>query len=140
MKQEGHYDQVPKFMREKEMEIRTNFKAMLGKAVKAGVRIALGTDAGTPFNYHGSNTLQLKLYVDDGFFTPVEAIKAGTLTAAEAAGREDRLGSIEPGKQADIVVVDGDCTESLAPLLDAVELVYKAGRLVTGYTPGGTRV
>ena len=140
MKQEGHYDQVPKFMREKEMEIRTNFKSMLGKAVKAGVRIALGTDAGTPFNYHGSNALQLKLYVDDGFFTPVEAIKAGTLTAAEAAGREDRLGSIEPGKQADIVVVDGDCTESLAPLLDAVEIVYKAGRLVTGYTPGGTRV
>ena len=130
MKQKGAYNEVPKFMREKQEGIRSNFQTMLAEAIRAGVKIAFGTDAGTPFNYHGSNALQLKLYVDDGFFTPVEAVKAGALTAAEAVGREDRLGSIETGKQADIVVINGDLTGNLDPLLDAVEFVYKAGRRV----------
>ncbi len=135
MKQTGNYNQVPKFMREKQENIRNDFSSMLSKAIGAGVKIAFGTDAGTPFNYHGNNALQLKLYVDDGFFTPAEAIKAGTLTAAEAIGREERLGSIEPGKQADIVIVNGDLTKSLDPLLEKVERVYKEGKPVHKAAP-----
>ena len=70
---------------------------------------------GPPFNYHGNNALQLKLYVDDGFFSPVEAVHSATEVASEAIGRADTVGTIEPGKIADIVVVDGSLEKTVDP-------------------------
>lgn len=82
----------------------------LHKALDAGVRVGVGTDTGTPFNYHGENAYELECLTNNGM-TPMDAIKAATSVNAEALLQED-IGSIEPGKTADMLLVDGN------PLLD----------------------
>lgn len=101
---------------------REGFRA----AAEAGVRIAFGTDAGVfP---HGDNARQFRLYADHGL-TPVQAIQSATLWAAELMGWEDRVGSLQAGLYADLVVVDGDPTEDLG-LLTATGAVMKSGSWV----------
>ena len=75
------------------------------KAYKAGVKIAFGTDAGV-FK-HGQNWREFGYMIQAGM-TPMDAIKAATINAADLLGMKDQLGSIEVGKLADIVAVDGD--------------------------------
>jgi imidazolonepropionase-like amidohydrolase len=75
------------------------------KAYKAGVKIAFGTDAGV--YKHGLNWLEFGYMIEAGMPT-MEAIKAATMGAAELLGEKDKLGSIETGKLADIIAVDGD--------------------------------
>ncbi len=86
----------------------------LKRAKKAGVKIVTGTDAGF-WVYHGENAMELEELVIGGF-TPMEAIQAATLTGADCLGMADQIGSIEPGKIADLVVVKVD------PLLDITAL------------------
>jgi imidazolonepropionase-like amidohydrolase len=131
MKHKGGGRKIPSFMRQKVSEQKHHFNTMLARAIAEGVNIAFGTDAGTPFNYHGNNALQLKLYVEDGFMSPVEAIRTGTLMSAKAIGWEDKIGTLKHGKKADIVVVNGSLEETLEPLLDSVDIVFKNGKLVT---------
>jgi len=78
------------------------------RALKSGVRIAFGTDT---FEKPGSNSHELELMVRYGM-TPMEALKAATIVSAELLGVSDSTGSIEAGKSADIIAVDGD------PVLD----------------------
>ena len=80
------------------------------KAYKAGVKIAFGTDAGV--YQHGKNWIEFTYMIEAGM-TPMDAIKAATINAADLIGIKDQTGSIEVGKWADIVAVDGD------PLTDA---------------------
>lgn len=88
-------------------------RAGFRKAVKAGVRIAYGTDAGVfP---HGDNAIQLGYYVNHGL-TPARAIQSATRWAAELMGWEDRVGALEPGLYADMVVVEGDPTADVGLL------------------------
>lgn len=91
-------------------------------ARKAGIRIALGTDfsnsKGTPYHKNG---LEFAAMVDAGL-TPMEAIKAGTSNAAWVMRRADRLGSLEVGKLADIVLVDGNPLADIRVLADAAHL------------------
>ena len=111
-------------------EIRTKF-ADLGRpefdamklAAQAGLKVALGTDAAVfP---HGWNLNELTHMANNGF-TPEQALHAGTLSAAELMGWEDKLGSLEPGKIADVVVVDGD-PFAFETLKDRIEQVWKDG-------------
>ncbi|CAN5749571.1 amidohydrolase family protein [soil metagenome] len=102
------------------------------KAVAAGVRIAMGTDSGvTP---HGSNLRELALMADGGM-EPAQVLAAATSSAAELMGLSDRLGTLEPGKLADVVLVRGDVAD-LATLSERIESVYMEGRLVSGTPPG----
>lgn len=95
----------PELVRPKALEIGPQIKATLARAWKAGVKIAFGTDAGV--YKHGLNWLEFGLMNEAGM--PVmETIKAATINAAELLGEKDKLGSIEVGKLADIVAVDGD--------------------------------
>lgn len=96
------------------------------KAVDAGVNIAFGTDAGV--SMHGQNADEFELMVKHGM-TPAQAIAAATTNAAALLGMADRLGSIEPGKQADLVAVSGDPTQDVQKL-KAVQAVIKSGVLV----------
>ncbi len=96
------------------------------KAVKAGVRIAYGTDSG--IYPHGLNARQFPYMVRYGM-TPMQAIQSATLVAAELMGWEDRVGTIEPGRFADLVAVDGDPLEDIGRLTD-VSFVMKGGRIV----------
>ncbi|MEI9942661.1 MAG: amidohydrolase family protein [Chitinophagaceae bacterium] len=85
-------------------------QSTFAKAYKAGVKIAFGTDAGV--YKHGLNWLEFGYMMEAGM-PAMEAIKAATISAAELLGMKDQLGSIEAGKLADIVAVDGD------PLIDS---------------------
>jgi imidazolonepropionase-like amidohydrolase len=102
----------------------------LKKAIKAGVKIIMGTDAGTPFNYHGDNAYELECLVKNGL-SPMEAIKCTTKSAAEAL-RLHEVGSIEAGKIADLIVVNGNPLQDITLLQnkDQIEIVIKEGRLL----------
>lgn len=83
------------------------------KAIAAGVKVAFGTDTGV--SKHGDNAQEFALLVKAGM-TPAEALKTATVNAAEALGRSDTIGTIAPGKDADIVAV------SRSPLQDVTAL------------------
>ncbi len=101
------------------------------RAVRAGVKIVMGTDAGTPFNLHGENAMELLLMEKYGL-SAEEAIQCATSRAAELLGMEESVGSIAAGRWADFLVVEGDPLEDLSILLDQSKIhsVYCAGRLI----------
>lgn len=96
------------------------------RAAEAGVRVAMGTDC--PVAPHGTNLRELQLMAEHGS-TPAQALVAATSSAAELMGLERELGTIEPGKRADLVLVDGDPFE-LATLGDRISQVWKDGARV----------
>ncbi|MDG1410089.1 MAG: amidohydrolase family protein [Acidimicrobiales bacterium] len=100
----------------------------ISRAIDAGVKIAMGTDSGV--GPHGQNLRELGLMVDAGL-TPTQALVATTKTAAELLGVEDDLGTIQEGKLADLVVVDGDPLD-VSQLQANICGVYKSGELVAG--------
>lgn len=100
-------------------QIQTTF----GKAYKRGVKIAFGTDAGVfP---HGENGKEF-IYMVEAGMKPIESIQSATKTAAELLRIYDTVGSIEPGKLADIVAVEGDPTQDIATMAN-VKFVMKGG-------------
>jgi len=101
-KKPGYY---PELVTPKALEIGPKIKATFAKAYKEGVKIAFGTDAGV--YKHGMNWLEFVKMIEAGM-TPMDAIKSATINAADLLGEKDKLGSIEVGKWADIVAVDGD--------------------------------
>lgn len=98
------------------------------RALAAGVKIAMGTDAGTPFNYHGKNAFELELLVRAGM-SPQQAILATTKTAAELLQVDKQVGTLEAGKYADIIAVDGDPLSDIKVLQD-VKFVMKEGTVI----------
>src|SRR5690606_30543268 len=96
----------------------------LEKAVPRGVKIAFGTDAGV--SKHGRNADEFELLVKHGL-TSAEAIKAATVNAADLLGLASEVGSLEPGKNADLIAVSGDPLEDVK-VLKKVEFVMKDGR------------
>lgn len=100
--------------------------ASVAKAIAAGVKVAMGTDC--PVSPHGSNLGELDLMVGLGM-EPGQALYSATQSAADCMGLGDDLGSIEPGKIADLVVVDGDPLD-FAHLKNNIEQVWKAGHHV----------
>jgi imidazolonepropionase-like amidohydrolase len=105
----------------------SGFKA----AHKAGVRLAMGTDSGVPFTRHGHNLDELLHLVDMGL-SPQEAIRVATLDSARLLQLESRIGSLDEGKRADLVVVDGNPLVDIRVLRgpDKVRRVVLNGRTV----------
>ena len=97
-------------------------------AAEAGVKVAMGTDC--PVAPHGTNLRELTLMAENGF-APTQALVAATSSAAELMGLLDELGTIAPGKRADLVIVDGDALD-LEKLPERIEVVYKDGVRVIG--------
>ena len=98
---------------------RNNIK----KAFDAGVKVAFGTDAAV--YPHGLNAREFAVYVSMGM-TPLHAIQTATINAADLLGWSDRIGSLEPGKFADIIAVNGDPTKDVT-LLEHPVFVMKGG-------------
>ncbi len=107
-------------------ESRDRARAGLAEAIARGVPIALGTDA-TVFP-HGLNARELAVLVDAGV-SPIEAIRAATTRAAALLGWSDRVGSVAPGKLADLIAVDGDPLTDVT-VLERVRFVVQGGRVV----------
>jgi len=107
----------------KEREVGKAQRENFRRAVRAGVKIAFGTDAGV--YPHGLNARQFAVMVRYGL-TPMQAIQSATTSAADLLGWSDRVGSVTPGKYADLVAVDGDPLADIA-LLERVNFVMKGG-------------
>ena len=107
--------------------IASKLEALKG-FIAAGVRIVAGNDAGLPYTGFGCLWQELDAMTAGGM-TALQAIAAATRVAARALGLEDRIGSIQPGKQADLLVVDGDPTSDISAL-SRVRMVMQAGRTV----------
>jgi imidazolonepropionase-like amidohydrolase len=106
---------------------RNNF----AKAFKAGVKMAFGTDAGV--YPHGDNAKQFFYMVKYGM-TPAQAIQAATVNAATLLGRDKDVGSIEPGKYADMIAVSGDPLQDVTTL-EHVAFVMKGGEVYKNSLP-----
>src|SRR5262245_27233790 len=112
----------------KAAEVFPQAKQMLGKAIKAGVKIACGTDA--PAVPHGKNAKELWAMCDRGM-TPMQALQAATMTSAELVNRDHDLGRIETDYLADIVAVPGDPSEDITVCED-IRFVMKDGIVYAG--------
>ena len=120
---------IPEAAQRKAAEVAEVHADSFRRAVAAGVKVAMGTDSGvTP---HGRNLAELELMAKGGM-TPAQVLAATTSGAAELLGVADELGTLEAGKRADVVVVDGDPFE-LATLGDRIAAVIQDGRLVAGH-------
>ena len=86
----------------------------------------MGSDSGPA--KHGLNAQELKLLTLAGM-TPIEAIASATVRAADHVGLSDQVGTLEPGKAADIIAVDGEPTDNIEELFD-VDFVMKEGRVI----------
>jgi imidazolonepropionase-like amidohydrolase len=121
-KQYGFTDE----MLEKERMVGQRQREGFRKAAQAGVKIAFGTDAGV--YPHGWNAKQFAYMVKYGL-SPMQAIQSATVNAADLIGWADRVGSLEPGKLADIIAVQGDPTTNVT-VLEHVQFVMKGGQVV----------
>ena len=117
---------VPEFSRRKMQMVSDAAQGNVKKAIAAGVKIGLGTDAAV--YPHGLNAHELGVYVRLGM-TPLQAIQSATVNDADLLGWADRIGTLEPGKFADIIAVDGDPLKDVATL-EHVKFVMKGGEVV----------
>ena len=110
---------------QKAREAAGNAERSFARAVRERVNIAFGTDTGV--SRHGDNAREFALMVRNGM-TPMAAIRSATVSAATLLGRADTVGTIEAGKDADIIAVRGDPTENVQ-LLENVGFVMRHGRV-----------
>jgi imidazolonepropionase-like amidohydrolase len=124
---------LPDAVVEKARAVQAVHDASVARAIEAGVQVAMGTDSGV--GPHGDNLSELALMAGCGM-TPEQAWHATTLSAARLLGVDGELGSLEPGKRADVVVLDGDAGD-LTGLPARVREVWRDGDLVAA---GGATV
>lgn len=126
-------DSMPDYAVEKASEAVDAHYESVSKAYEAGVSIAMGTDAGVM--PHGTNLRELALMVRAGM-TPMETIVATTKVAAECMGWDDRLGTLEEGKLADVIITQTDPIADISSLenTDNIIIVIKDGDVVKDLT------
>jgi imidazolonepropionase-like amidohydrolase len=128
-------------VRERARDLEEHHAASLRRALAAGIRIAAGTDAGG--HNHPPNALEIACLVRAGM-TPLEALRAATGWAADCLGRGHEIGTVEKGKLADLVAVDGDPLADVGMLQDLrrIALVLKGGAIAANRLPAArvTRV
>jgi imidazolonepropionase-like amidohydrolase len=115
---------LPDFYKKKMEDVSVVEKANIHKAIKAGVKIALGTDAAV--YPHGLNAHEVDVYVNQFGMSPLQGIQTGTINAADLMGWTDRVGTLDAGKWADIIAIDGDPLKDVK-LLQHVSFVMKSG-------------
>lgn len=117
---------LPDFLKAKMELVSQTGKANAKKAFEAGIKIGMGTDAAV--YPHGLNAHELEVYVKLGM-TPLQAIQTATINDADLLGWSDKVGTLEPGKFADIIAVDGDPLTDVTTL-QRVKFVMKGGEVV----------
>ena len=115
---------LPQFLQAKMKMVSEVGKGNAKKAFQAGVKIGLGTDAAV--YPHGLNAHELNVYVKDLGMTPLQAIQTATINDADLLGLSSKIGTLESGKSADIIAVDGDPLQDVT-ILQNVRFVMKEG-------------
>jgi imidazolonepropionase-like amidohydrolase len=118
------YGKLPPIYQQKMKDVSAVEKQNAIKAIKAGVKVALGTDAAV--YPHGLNAHEVDVYVNQFGMSPLQGIQTGTINAADLMGWTDKVGTIEPGKWADIIAIDGDPLKDVK-ILQHVPFVMKSG-------------
>ena len=121
---------IPDFIVEKTLRIRERHHQSVKMFYNAGGKIAMGTDAGTPFNVHGKNSQELQFMVDLGISNK-DALKISTSNAAKLMGLENR-GQINEGNFADMLIISGNPLEDITAVtnLDNHRIIVKNGSIV----------
>jgi imidazolonepropionase-like amidohydrolase len=121
MTQSGH---LPPFYQQKMKDVSAVAKTNIKRAIQAGVKIAMGTDAAV--YPHGLNAHELDVYVNQLGMAPLAALQTATINAADLMGWTAKTGTLEPGKWADLIAVDKNPLEDIR-VLQKVKFVMKAG-------------
>lgn len=119
---------VPQYMIDEVKKIIEDHRISFRLAYQAGVPIAAGTDAGTPFNYPGLIADELELMIEEGM-SPLEAIRSATIVAAKTVKMESIIGSIEKEKAADLIIVGGNPLKDIN-VIKKIHYVFINGYLV----------
>jgi imidazolonepropionase-like amidohydrolase len=120
---------LPPFYHQKMVDVSAVAKSNIKRAIQAGVKVALGTDAAV--YPHGLNAHELDVYVNQIGMTPLAALQTATVNAADLMGWSAKTGSLEAGKWADIIAVDRNPVEDVRVLED-VRFVMKGGVVYKG--------
>jgi imidazolonepropionase-like amidohydrolase len=115
---------LPPFYHQKMVDVSAVAKGNIKRAMQAGVKIALGTDAAV--YPHGLNAHELDVYVNQLGMTPLAALQTATINATDLMGWSSKAGTLEPGKWADIIAVEKNPLDDVRVLQD-VKFVMKAG-------------
>lgn len=118
------YGNLPDFYKQKMIDVGSAMKENHKKAIAAGVKVALGTDAAV--YPHGLNAHEIDVYVNQYGMSPLAGIQTGTINAADLMGWSNRVGALEAGKWADVIAVEGDPLKDVK-LLQHVSFVMKSG-------------
>ncbi len=118
-----NYDFLPPASAQKALQVGPQMQDMLRIALKGGVRVAFGTDSGV--SPHGLNAKEFQYMVEAGM-SEMDAIKAATVIASEHIEMADQIGTLEAGKEADIIAVHGNPLDDISELMD-VDFVMKGG-------------
>jgi imidazolonepropionase-like amidohydrolase len=119
---------IPQHAIDKTKVVMDDHKNSFIQAYRAGVKIAAGTDAGTPFNHHGDFPKELQLMVEYGM-EAVDALRSATVIAADAMNILQRTGSVEERKAADLLFVEGNPLEDISDVRN-IAYVFKEGKCV----------
>ena len=122
---------IPDFVIEKVNQIKPKMINSLKMAIETGLTIGMGTDAGTPFNFHGENLNEIVFLSKHGLSNS-KALQSATLIAAKILGLDNIIGSIKEDKMADIIIIKGNPLENIKILNDRDSIVFimKSGNIV----------
>jgi imidazolonepropionase-like amidohydrolase len=125
---------IPAWIRQKNKDSQGDAERSLKMAYEAGVPIAMGSDVGTPLNYHGENALEI-YWMHKAGMSVMDAIVAATGNAARALGWDAWMGTLEAGKVADLIVHAKNPVEDLRVLADkeSLQFVMKDGMIVASH-------
>lgn len=128
---EGDRPGIPDWILEKSKETQEDAMKSIRKAYEMGVPIAMGTDAATPYNFHGENAMEL-YYMSQAGMSAMDCIVASTKNAARALSWDSKLGTLEAGKLADLIVVKKNPLDDLRSLATRsnIEYVMQGGKFV----------
>jgi imidazolonepropionase-like amidohydrolase len=118
------YANLPPLYAQKMKDVSGVEKVNIHHAIQSGVKVALGTDAAV--YPHGLNAHELDVYVNQFGMSPLAALQTGTINAADLMGWTDHVGTIDPGKWADMIAIDGDPLKDVR-ILQHVNFVMKSG-------------